>query len=122
MASPAVEALSPAGPFVVCFGAGSTAISSSGAKALEAAAAQSQRMGRRSRLEVEARTDAAEARSHGINLSADRGSAIRARLMLLGVPTEHIQIKAFADSAPLSESNREDPQNRCATIWLSSAP
>jgi outer membrane protein OmpA-like peptidoglycan-associated protein len=115
------DALSPAPPFVVCFDVGSRALKASGIQELEKAAAQVSQFGSRARLSVEARTDGTEARSHSTTLSADRGSAVKARLVLLGVPPEHIHVRAFADSAPLSESNRDDPQNRCATIWLSSA-
>ena len=122
VASPAVKALSPVAPFVVCFAAGSAAISSSGAKALEAAAAQSERIGRRSRLEVEARTDAAEARSHDITLSADRGSVVKKRLVELGVLADRVQVRAYADSAPLVRSEGAEPQNRCALIRVELDP
>jgi len=122
VASPAVKALSPEDPFVVCFDVGSRVLKPSGGQQIEKAAAQANRIGPRARLSVEARTDGTEARSYSIDLSADRGSAVKERLVILGVPLKHIQVQAFADSRPLSESNRDDPQNRCATIWLSFAP
>ena len=115
------DALSPASPFVVCFDLGSRALKASGLQEIEKAAAQANRIGPRARLSVEARTDGTEARSCCINLSADRGSAVKERLVILGVPSKHIQVQAFADSRPLSESNKDDPQNRCTMIWLSSA-
>lgn len=111
----AVYALTPQYPFVVCFDVGSATINSSGAKALEEVASQSQRIGRRSRLDVEARTDAAETRSHDITLSAVRGSAVKEHLVKLGVPHDRINVRAY--SKPLVPSENAEPQNRCALVW-----
>lgn len=120
--SPTAEANSPAPPYVVCFGVGSTAISASGAQQMEKAAAEVRRIGRRSRLEVYGRTDAVEARSQSTTLSADRGSVVKKRLVELGVPPDRIQVWAYANSGRLVLTESAEPLNRCATIEVKLNP
>lgn len=120
VASPMADANSSAPAYVVCFDVGSITISDHGASQLEEAAARVRATDRRRSLLVEARTDAAEAQSHSVNLSADRGGAVKRRLVDLGISPDSIRVQPQAGL--LVQRDGTDPQNRCTTVWVKFDP
>jgi len=104
--------------FMVFFSPNSPAITPLGDKAIEWAASAYQQRGIQARIVVSAHTDGAEAQSSRIDLSPERGSAVKRRLIALGVPADKIEVEAYTDSRPLARvmPGTAEPQNRRVEI------
>lgn len=104
--------------FMIFFSRGSVEINSAGDRTIEWAAAFYRQRAIQPRIVVTAHTDGAEAQSSSIDLSPERGSAVKRRLIELGIPADKIEVEAYADSRPLAGvmPGTAEPQNRRVEI------
>jgi len=113
-----VMAISPPPTPVVFFAPGSSALTPLAEQTLQLVASDFRRMSGGIRFIVWAHTDSAEARSSSVALSPARALAVKKRLIELGIPTDRIEVAAFADSRRLVNTppGAAEPQNRRAEI------
>lgn len=117
-ASSMALAVTPPPDFAVFFASGSAAISERGERTLDQLMAKFRRNENELYIIVRGHTDGAEARRFDPALSADRASAIKSRLIELGVPASRIETRAYADGEPLVQKppGADEPQNRRVMI------
>lgn len=103
---------------IVFFSTGSAEISQTGDNVLREVASTFHKIGIKARVLIGAHTDSAEAQSLSAILSSERGTAVKQRLIELGIPADRIWISVYGDSRPwvVAPAGSSEPQNRRAEL------
>lgn len=110
--SPAHALLPPS--YIVFFSSESTEIQNAGNNVLREVVSTFHKIGDQARVLISAHIDSAEAKSGRMTLPADRGEAVKQRLVELGIPADRLLISVRGDSQPLvvTSAGVAEPQNR----------